>query len=244
MLEAAREARQTGIGRKLEYRIRHKNGTWRILESIAGTIRDEKGDVAKLVIVNRDITDRKQAEDLAEHNAFHDGLTGLPNRRLFLDRLHNQFERSKRDPGRQHALLFVDLDGFKAFNDAMGPAVGDQVIVEIGARINGCLRQEDMVAHGHALAIKNAILARMGGDEFSILLEGVGDPSDAMRVAQRILVGLARSFAAGGQEVRTTASIGIAISDSTHARAEDLLQEAGRGYAPGKIPGRLALRSV
>ena len=87
VLEAAREARSTGVGKKLEYRIRHKDGRWMVLESIAGTIRDEKGDVTKLVIVNRDITDRKHAEEQAEHNSLHDALTGLPNRTLFLDRL-------------------------------------------------------------------------------------------------------------------------------------------------------------
>ena len=83
MLEAAREARSTGVGKKLEYRIRHKDGTWRVLESMASTIRNEKGEVAKLVIVNRDVTDRKQAEEELEHNTFHDALTGLPNRPSF-----------------------------------------------------------------------------------------------------------------------------------------------------------------
>ncbi len=100
VLEAAREARNTGIGKKLEYRIRHKDGTWRYLESMAGTIRDQKGEVAKLVIVNRDITERKRAEQQAEHNSFHDGLTGLPNRRLFLDRLQRLFEHAHRSPER------------------------------------------------------------------------------------------------------------------------------------------------
>jgi PAS domain S-box-containing protein len=130
VLEAAREARSTGVGKKLDYRIRHKDGSWRVLESIAGTIRDEKGRVAKLVIVNRDITDRKRAEQQAEHNSFHDGLTGLPNRRLFLDRLQQVFERARRNPQEQYAILFVDLDGFKVFNDTLGPAAGDQILVE------------------------------------------------------------------------------------------------------------------
>src|SRR5208283_365097 len=107
VLEAAREARSTGVGRKLEYRIRHRNGTWRVLESIAGTIRNEKGEVAKLVIVNRDITERKRAEHQAEHTAFHDNLTGLPNRRLFLARLQQLFERAQHSPNRQYAVLFV-----------------------------------------------------------------------------------------------------------------------------------------
>src|SRR5580698_4271201 len=91
VLEAAREARETGIGKQLEYRIKHKDGSWRVLESIASTIRDQRGEVARLVIVNRDITQRKRAEQQLEHNLFHDTLTGLPNRRLFLDRLHSSF---------------------------------------------------------------------------------------------------------------------------------------------------------
>ena len=93
VLEAARDARETGIGKRLEYRIKHKDGSWRVLESVASTIRDGKGAVTKLVIVNRDISERKRAELQLEHNLFHDPLTGLPNRRLFMDRLQSSFER-------------------------------------------------------------------------------------------------------------------------------------------------------
>ncbi|MFY9911577.1 MAG: PAS domain S-box protein, partial [Candidatus Sulfotelmatobacter sp.] len=103
VLEAAREARATGVGRQLEYRIRHKDGSWKVLESIARAIRNEKGEVAKLVIVNRDITERKHAQEQLEHHSFHDALTGLPNRRLFLDRLQHLFELSRRNSGRQYA---------------------------------------------------------------------------------------------------------------------------------------------
>jgi diguanylate cyclase (GGDEF)-like protein/PAS domain S-box-containing protein len=227
VLEAAREARTTGLGKTLEYRMRHKNGTWRTLESVAGTIRDRNGDVAKLVIVNRDITDRKQAEELAEHNAFHDGLTGLPNRRFFLDRLHNSFERTRRNPERSHALLFVDLDGFKVLNDTLGPAVGDRALIEVSARIGSSLRDEDTVSRAqNDSTAENAVLSRMGGDEFTLLLEGIADPSDAMRVANRILAAISKPLPVKTQELRITASIGIALSSISHAQPEILLQEA------------------
>jgi diguanylate cyclase (GGDEF)-like protein/PAS domain S-box-containing protein len=227
VLEAAREARSTGVGKKLEYRIRHKDGSWRVLESIAGTIRNAKGEVEKLVIVNRDISDRKRAEQQAEHNSFHDGLTGLPNRRLFLDRLQQLFERAQRNPRDQYAILFIDLDGFKVFNDTMGSAAGDQILVESGHRIQAGLRDEDTVARPqNQLTAINVVLSRLGGDEFTVLLEGITDPSDAMRVAQRILLALAKPLPVEGREVLPSASVGIAISAVTHARAEDLLQDA------------------
>ncbi len=227
VLEAAQQARTTGVGQKLEYRIRHRDGSWRVLESVAGTIRDEKGEVTKLVIVNRDITERKHAEERAEHNSFHDTLTGLPNRRLFLERLQNLFNRKQRNPERQYALLFVDLDGFKVFNDTMGPAAGDQVLAEMGRRIGSCLRDEDQVSRtGKDLSTHNAVLSRMGGDEFTILLEDLKDPSDAMRVGQRMLAAISAIFLVEGRELRTSASIGIALSTPAHERAEELLQEA------------------
>jgi diguanylate cyclase (GGDEF)-like protein/PAS domain S-box-containing protein len=238
VLEAAREARSTGVGKKLEYRIRHKNGQWLVLESIAGTIRDEKGDVAKLVIVNRDITERKRAEEQAEHNSFHDGLTGLPNRRLFLDRLQHLFERAQRNPEQQYAVLFVDLDDFKAFNETMGPAVGDQVIIEVGHRLDGCLRNEDTVSRSpDDTTEKNAVLSRLGGDEFTILLEGITDPSDAMRAAQRVLSAITKPFQIGEQEIRTPASVGIALSSSLHESAEQLLQDADGAMRRAKALG-------
>lgn len=238
VLEAAQEARSTGIGKKVEYRIRHKDGTWRVLESVAGTIRDEKGDVAKLVIVNRDITDRKQAQQQAEHNSFHDALSGLPNRLLFLNRLQHLFDQAQRSPERQYAVLFVDLDAFKVFNDTMGPSAGDQVIVEISRRVEACLRDEDTVSRSHEpLPAKTTILSRMGGDEFTVLLEGVTDPSDAMRAAKRILSAIAWPLLVDGREVRTSASVGIALSTPEHQRAEELLQQADIAMRRAKALG-------
>jgi diguanylate cyclase (GGDEF)-like protein/PAS domain S-box-containing protein len=238
VLEAAREARSTGVGRKLEYRIRHKDGSWRVLESMASTIRNENGEVAKLVIVNRDVTDRKKAEEQLEHNSFHDGLTGLPNRRLFLDRLQHLFARARRNPDRQHAVLFVDLDGFKTFNDSMGPAVGDRVIVEVGQRLAGCMRHDDTVSRPQdGFPMMDTVLSRMGGDEFTILLEEVSDPSNAMRVAKRILAAVAEPLVVEGREVRTSVSVGIALSKSTHELAVDLLQDADVAMRRAKVMG-------
>jgi diguanylate cyclase (GGDEF)-like protein/PAS domain S-box-containing protein len=238
VLQAAQEARSTGLGRKLEYRIRHKDGTWRVLESMAGTIRDENGDVAKLVIVNRDVTDRKRAEELAEHNSFHDGLTGLPNRRLFLDRLQNLFERSQRTPDRQYALLVADLDSFKALNDTLGTAIGDEVIAETGRRMETCLRDEDTISRViEEVPGKHPVLSRMGGDEFTMLLEGVTDPSDAMRAAKRILSAMIPPIVVQGREVRASVSVGIALSNPAHKRADQLLQDADVAVRRAKTLG-------
>jgi diguanylate cyclase (GGDEF)-like protein/PAS domain S-box-containing protein len=237
VLEAAREARSTGIGKKIEYRIRHKDGTWKVLESIANTILDEKGEVAKLVIVNRDVTGRKHAEEQLEHNAYHDVLTGLPNRRLFLNRLQHLFDRAQRRPERQYAVLFVDLDAFRRFNDTMGSTVGDQVLLEIGRRLNACLRNDDTVARPQDDILSESVLSRMGGDEFTILLEEITDPSHAMRAAQRILSAVAEPFLVEGREVRTSASLGIALSKPAHERAEHLLQDADVAMRRAKAMG-------
>ncbi len=238
VLEAAREARNTGVGKKLEYRIRHKDGTWRVLESIARAIRNEKGEVEKLVIVNRDITARKRAERQLGQDAFHDALTGLPNRRLFLDRLQQLFERAQRSPERQYAVLFVDLDAFKDLNYEVGSAAGDRVIVEIGQRLAASFRDEDTVSRPQDdLSMRDAVLSRMGGDEFTILLEGVTDPSDAMRAAQRVLSAVAEPFVVEGREVRTSASVGIALSAATHTRAEEVLEDADVAMRRAKTLG-------
>lgn len=227
VLEAAREARETGIGKRLEYRIKHKDGSWRVLESIASTVRDAKGEVAKLVIVNRDITERKRAEEQLEHNLFHDPMTGLPNRRLFLDRLQHAFVRARRDAGHQYALLLANVDHFKAFNETLGTAAGDHVLREIARAIGACLRQDDTFARReNGSASADPALSRLGGDEFSIILDAVSDPSDAMRIAKRIQAAVAEPFIVDSREVRASVSIGIALSALAHERPEDVLKDA------------------
>jgi diguanylate cyclase (GGDEF)-like protein/PAS domain S-box-containing protein len=235
VLDAAREARESGIGKRLEYRIKHKDGSWRVLESVASTIRNDKGEVAKFVIVNRDITERKRAEEQLEHNLFHDPLTGLPNRRLFQDRLKNADARSRRS-GKPHALLLANIDHFKVFNETTGTAAGDQVLQEISRRLGTCLRQDDTIARREN-GSSDAVVFRLGGDEFTILLDSVGDPSDAMRVARRIQSAVAEPFIVESREVRPSISVGIALSTLAHERPEDVLKDADVAMRRAKALG-------
>ena len=237
VLEAAREARESGIGKGLEYRIKHKDGSWRVLESIASTIRDSSGAVSKLVIVNRDITERKRAEQQLEYNLFHDLLTALPNRRMFMDRLQNAFTRVRRETGRSYALLLANVDHFKVFNESMGAKAGDHILTEIARRLSAGLRQDRDPAEQSDACTRDASLFRLGGDEFTILLETVGDPSDAMRMARRIQAAVAVPFAIESREVRAAVSMGIALSTVAHTRPEDILKDADVALRRAKALG-------
>jgi diguanylate cyclase (GGDEF)-like protein/PAS domain S-box-containing protein len=236
VLEAAREARETGIGKRLEYRIKHKDGSWRILESIASTIRDERGDVTKLVIVNRDITERKRVEQQLEHNLFHDAMTGLPNRRRFLDRLQQLFSGARRE-GRHYALLLVNVDHLKVFNQNLGTGAGDQILQEMARRIAVCLRPAKVPVRAEAEGTSAQLLARLGGDEFAILLDGFSDPSDALRVARNIQAAAAEPCFIETREVRAAVSIGIVLSNASQERPEDALKDADTAMRRAKALG-------
>jgi diguanylate cyclase (GGDEF)-like protein/PAS domain S-box-containing protein len=228
VLEASRQARATGIGQSLQYRLRHKDGSWRVLESTASTIRNSKGEVEKLVIVNRDITEKKKVEEKLAHDALHDALTGLPNRRLFFERLERCFLQAQRDRNFHYAVLFVDIDQFKICNETWGPALADQALIEMGRRLDASLRDTDTVSRlADKASVSDALLSRLGGDEFTVLLEGIRDPSDAMRVANRLQAAVALPFLLEGKNPRSaTVSIGIALSDPLPERADDLLNDA------------------
>jgi diguanylate cyclase (GGDEF)-like protein/PAS domain S-box-containing protein len=239
VLEAARKARSTGQGQTLEYRIRHKDGSWRTLESTASVIRNAKGETEKLVIVNRDISQRKRAEEMLAHSAFHDGLTNLPNRALLLDRLRRALALSKRHTEYKFAVLFIDIDEFKVFNDSLGHKVGDEILVEIGQRLTASLREVDTISRPLlGQTSKDDTLARLGGDEYTILLEDVRNPSDAVRVAERLQSRLAVPFTVHGYEIVVTASVGIALSTAACADAEDLLRDANIAMYRAKAAGK------
>ena len=241
--QAAEQARRSGQGERLEYRMRHKNGAWRVLESTASLVREPSGKPTNLVVVNRDITERKRMEEALQHNAFHDCLTELPNRALFLDRLGRAFSRAKRHPEYKFAVLFVDVDDFKKVNDSLGHSVGDEILIDIAQRLTGCLRKDDTVSRQTSDELKdpggNRTLARFGGDEFTVLIEDIRDASDAIRVATRIQQILAATpFCLGGHEVFTSASIGIALSSGSYERAEDLLRDADIAMYRAKASGK------
>ncbi|MFZ0290219.1 MAG: EAL domain-containing protein [Candidatus Sulfotelmatobacter sp.] len=240
---AAEKARITGRGERLEYRIRHKNGSWLVLESTASVICGAKGEIEGLVVVNRDITERKRAEEMLAHNAFHDGLTNLANRTLLLDRLGRALVTSSRHADFRFAVLFIDIDGFKVFNDSLGHAAGDDLLIQIGRRLTASLRRVDTISRPRSGENKEPIfgddtLARPGGDEFVVLAEELREPSDAIRVAERIQERLALPFDLDGHEIVITASIGIAFNSSTNSDAQDLLRDAEIAMYRAKQTGK------
>jgi PAS domain S-box-containing protein len=243
VLKAAEKARLSGQGERMEYRVRHKNGSWRTLESTASPIRNEKGQTDKLVIVNRDITERKRAEEMLAHNAFHDGLTNLPNRALFLDRLQQALTLSKRHPNYKFAVLLIDVDEFKIINDSLGHAAGDDLLIQIGQRLKESVRRADTVSRPRTSDVPDRpanddTLARLGGDEFTILLDDIRDPIEAVRVAERMQAELAIPFVVNQQGIVISASIGIAASTSPHTHAEDLLRDADIAMYRAKRAGK------
>jgi diguanylate cyclase (GGDEF)-like protein/PAS domain S-box-containing protein len=242
VLGAAEKARITGSGERLEYRIRHKDGSWRVLESTASAIRGAKGETEGLVVVNRDITERKRAEEMLAHNAFHDGLTNLANRTLLLDRLGRALATSRRHADFKFAVLFIDIDGFKVFNDSLGHAAGDALLIQIAQRLTTCLRRADTVSRPRPgdnddCILGDNTLARPGGDEFAVLAEELRDASDAIRVADRIQERLAQPFDADGHELVISASIGVAFSSST-STAQDVLRDAEIAMYRAKHTGK------
>jgi diguanylate cyclase (GGDEF)-like protein/PAS domain S-box-containing protein len=240
VLQVAQKAYSTGGGERLEYRIHHKDGSWRVLESTSSAIPGPNGKTDGLVIVSRDITERKRAEALLEHRAFHDGLTNLPNRALFLDRLQGAIAVSQRHREFKFGVLFIDIDKFKVFNDSLGHAAGDELLIQIARRLTACIRSADTFARGatEQSPAGDNTLARPGGDEFVVLAPELRDPSDAVRMSERLQQRLAIPFAVSGHEIVITASIGIVFSGSNSADAEDILRDAEIAMYRAKHAGK------
>lgn len=214
---------------EIELRKVRKDGSVFWIRERSKLILDAMGTPVGLNTICRDITQLKQAEEQLRQNAFHDPLTGLPNRVLFMDRLQLAIEHHKRHPEDFFAVLFLDLDRFKVINDSLGHLLGDRLLMEIADRLKECLRPTDTVA-------------RLGGDEFTILIEDVVDVGDAIRVAERVNTALALPFHLDGQEVFTAASIGIALSSTGYESSEDLLRDADLAMYRAKSQGTAGYR--
>jgi diguanylate cyclase (GGDEF)-like protein/PAS domain S-box-containing protein len=188
-------------------------------------IRDSDGKITGAVLVFQDITRRKEMEVQLLRNAFYDGLTALPNRVLFLDRLKQAIERSKRRYDYRFAVLFLDLDGFKEINDRFGHGMGDDFLVAIARRLESCVRSGDTVG-------------RFGGDEFAVLLEEIKDVTDATNVAKRIQDTLGLPLNLNGHQICTTASIGITLNRSSYDKPESILRDADIAMYRAKQQGK------
>ncbi|MDN5926197.1 MAG: EAL domain-containing protein [Hyphomicrobiales bacterium] len=182
--------------------------------------------------------ERQRAEDRLIHDASHDPLTGLPNRALFLDRLNQSIAHMGRNAGSQFAVLFIDLDRFKIVNDSLGHLAGDNLIIQVSDRLKGALRHGEAAVGLTIDMPSSSTLARLGGDEFTILLTDIDDPSDAVRVAKRVEEALNLPFAIDGQEVYTSASIGIASSASGYETADAILRDADLAMYRAKALGK------
>jgi diguanylate cyclase (GGDEF)-like protein/PAS domain S-box-containing protein len=212
-------------GYESEYRIRRQDGSWRFLRSRAVAVRDASGRAVRLVGTEVDITEEKQRDEDLPASAIHDPVTGLPNRTLFLDLLCRKMSPAGERRGPGLAILLLDLDRFKVVNESLGPSAGDQMLAAIARRLERCVRPEDVVA-------------RVGGDEFGILLNDIGDVEGATRVAERVQGELALPFNVSGQVVYTTASIGIALDARPYERPEYLLRDADTALYRAKAQGR------
>jgi diguanylate cyclase (GGDEF)-like protein/PAS domain S-box-containing protein len=204
-----------------EFRARHADGSWRTLEAIAKNLLGDPA-VGGIVVNYRDITERKALEDQLRHQAFHDVLTGLANRSLFRDRLGHALARASRG-ARPTAVLYLDIDDFKAVNDRFGHAEGDRLLVAVAERLRAATRAGDTVA-------------RLGGDEFAVIVEE-SDPAEAQAAADRILAALRQPFDLGDRETAVRASIGIAIHDIDGGDADEVLRRADIAMYAAKARG-------
>lgn len=210
---------------QIEKRYLAKDGKVVITLLQATLIRDAAGNPLHTIAQVVDITDRKRMEDQLAYDAFHDALTGLPNRLLFMDRLRHVLVRNQRSCDQQFAVLFLDLDRFKVINDSLGHLVGDQLLVAISQRLQACLRPGDTVA-------------RLGGDEFTILLDPIKHAGDATQVAERIHQAIQLPFSLDGHEIYTSVSIGIALNDACYAQPDEVLRNADTALYRAKAQGR------
>lgn len=211
-----------GEARRSEWRLTTADGAHTAVEAVATNCHDDPA-LDGVVVVVRDVRDRNAVEAGLRHRAQHDDLTELPTRALFYDRLEQALAASDADA--LAGLLFVDLDDFKALNDLYGHPAGDAVLVEVARRLRACLREGDTAA-------------RISGDEFAVLLEGVGGTDEPVAVAQRVLAAFAAPIIFGKASLKVRASIGVAVSEAGEVGPEGILQRADQAMYTAKRNGK------
>jgi diguanylate cyclase (GGDEF)-like protein/PAS domain S-box-containing protein len=208
-----------------ERRFIHKDGkeVWSVVSM--SSVQDENGLPLHFILQVQDITERKQAEKQLQHAAFYDSLTSLPNRARFIENLEDALYRSRTLPNHLVAVLFLDLDRFKNINDSLGHVVGDQLLQAVAGRLQYCVRTADTVS-------------RFGGDEFAVLLDGIGSFLEAMEIAARILKEIGRPYRLSGYDVATSASVGITLSTIGYSNTEEFLRDADTAMYRAKEQGK------
>jgi diguanylate cyclase (GGDEF)-like protein/PAS domain S-box-containing protein len=210
-----------------QYKIRHKDGyyIWVLNRGLA--LRDAADRPTAIAGSQIDITQLVEGEQARVEESFRDRLTGLANREAFLVRLERALDHMKKGEGGLFAVMFLDLDQFKVINDGLGHLVGDQLLAAVAARLRGCVREN-----------RSDLVGRFGGDEFVLLLEEITSAGEAMAVAKRIVESIALPFTIGSREVRTGASVGVALGDRLIENPQDLLRNADTAMYRAKTGGR------
>jgi diguanylate cyclase (GGDEF)-like protein/PAS domain S-box-containing protein len=223
---AAIATQPAGQSHMAEFRVRHSSQGWRDVEALGANLLGEEA-VDGIVLNIRDISERKSLQAELEHQAFHDTLTGLPNRALFRNRVEHALGAQHRN-GQSVAVLFLDIDDFKTVNDSLGHAAGDKVLQEVGRRLEDCMRPSDTAA-------------RLGGDEFAVLINDSESEMSAIEIAQRVMSTLAVALPLDDREVTVRTSIGIAFSDGQESAckdADELLRNADAAMYMAKESGK------
>ena len=208
-----------------EHRVLHGKDEYRWVLIRGLAVKDESGKALRIAGSLTDIDERKLAEAKLEHDAVHDALTGLPNRKCLMNRLARSIERKRHNKSYGFATLFIDLDRFKTINDSMGHQAGDELLLSITEKLQKVVRPSDMVA-------------RLGGDEFVVLLESVTDQQLVEQIADRIQVELQQPINIGGQEIYSSASIGIVLGTNNYDTPDDLVRDADMAMYRAKTKGK------
>ncbi len=223
-----RETVATGCGRRTEFRLVTAHGETRHFESVGDVCKDAGGRVTHVIVVSRDITERRASEERIRYLAHHDVLTGMPNRTLLSERIGQTIAQARRH-NTQFAVMFIDLDRFKVVNDSLGHEIGDQLLQAVARRIRACLRGDDTVA-------------RLGGDEFVLVIADAESETTFSHVAHKISESLAQPVTLAGHEINVAASIGISVYPSDGDNAETLLRHADLAMYQVKSSGRNHVR--